>query len=53
MTGNGAVTYNSRRNTLAAVPVTGRAAYHLFTIDKSSKTEDTVRLNRKSKWQRQ
>ncbi len=52
--GWGDVTYNYRRSILGAIPVGGRTAYHLFTIDTStSNAGDIVKLNRKSKWHSQ
>ncbi len=51
MVGYGDVTYNSRRSILGAIPVGGRIAYHLFTIDTSaSNAGGIVKLNRKTRW---
>ncbi len=51
MVGNGDVTYNSRRSILGAIPVAGRIAYHLFTIDTgASNAGGIVKLNRKTRW---
>lgn len=48
------MTYNSRRGILGAIPVREQIAYHLFGIDAAaSKTEDIVKLYRKSKWHSQ
>ena len=53
-TGNGDVTYNSRRNILAAIPVTGKITYHLFSVDpNASNSKDIIKLNQKSKWRAQ
>lgn len=49
VTGFGDVTYNARRNILGAISVTGKIGYHLFNI-ATSKTDETVKLIRKSKW---
>ncbi len=52
--GFGDVTYNSKRSILSAIPVTGRIAYHLFTIDTSASNAGViVKLSRKSKWHSQ
>ncbi len=52
--GFGDVTYNSRRSILGAIPVTGRIAYHLLTVDISASNADNiVKLSRKSKWDSQ
>ncbi len=54
VTGMGDVTYNPRRGILGAIPVAGRIAYHLFTINTgASNTKEIVKLNRKSKWHSQ
>ncbi len=51
MVGPGDVTYNPRRSILGAIPVAGRIAYHLFTIDASaSNAGSVVKLNRKTRW---
>ncbi len=51
VTGWGDATYNSRRSVLAAIPLTEKISYHLFTIDTSaSNAGGIVKLNRKSKW---
>ncbi len=44
-----ALTSNARRNMLVTIPITGRMAYHLFTI-VTSKTDDILKLNRTAKW---
>ena len=51
-TGDGDITYNSRRGMLGAIPAYGKISYHLFNIDSNaSKTsKDIVKLIRKSKW---
>jgi hypothetical protein len=52
--GIGDVAYNSRRGILAAIPVSERIAYQLFTIDSSaSNTKETVKLTKKTKWSSQ
>ena len=49
--GFGDVTYNPRRSILGAVSITAETAYHLWTVDaNASKSEDIIKLNRKSKW---
>ncbi len=54
MVGFGDVTYNSRRSILGVIPVTGKIAYHLFSINTgASSTEEIVKLSRKSKWHSQ
>lgn len=51
VTGQGDVTYNSRRNILGAIPINGKVSYHLFNVDISgSNTNDVVKLSRQSKW---
>ena len=53
-TGYGDMTYNSRRGILGAVPPYKKISYHLFNVDSNaSKTEDIVKLIRKSKWHSQ
>ena len=50
-TGYGDITYNSRRGILGAVPLDKKISYHLFNVDSNvSKTKDTAKLIRKSKW---
>ena len=50
-TGDGDITYNSRRGILGAVPVDQKISYHLFDVDSNAtKTKDIVKLTRKSKW---
>ena len=52
--GNGDLTYNSKRNCLAAISLRGKIAHHLFSIDTDcSNIKDSVRLIRKSKWHSQ
>ena len=49
-TGEGDITYNSRRGILGAVPLKEKISYHLFNVDShASKTKDIVKLIRKSK----
>ena len=51
VTGYGDVVYNSRRNLLAAIPVTGKMLFHLFNIQYSAlKNNYTVSLLAKMKW---
>lgn len=53
-TGCGDVTYNPRRGILGAIPVSEKIAYHLFNVDvNASKTEDVIKLYRKSNWHSQ
>ena len=53
-TGYGDITYNSRRGILGAVPLYGKISYHLFNVGSHvSKTNDIVKLIRKSKWHSQ
>ena len=53
-TGEGDITYNSRRGILGAVPLKEKISYHLFNVDShASKTKDIVKLIRKSKWHSQ
>ena len=51
-TGDGDLTYNSRRSLLGAISVTGRIAYHLYKIT-TSKAGNNVQLIRKSRWHSQ
>ena len=54
VTGNGDVTFNSRRRLLGAIPLGELAAYHLWNIDYSrQKSDNNVRLLKKSRWLRQ
>ena len=53
-TGNGDITYNSRRGILGAIPLEQKTSYHLFNVgSNASKTKDIVKLIRKSKWHSQ
>ena len=53
-TGCGDITYNSRRGILGAVPLDNTISYHLFNVGSTaSKTNDIVKLIRKSKWHSQ
>lgn len=53
-TGFGDATYNTRRNILGAIPITGKIAYHMFQIDTYASNRDAVaRLCRKPKWYEQ
>jgi len=52
VTGYGDVTFNPRRNLLGAMPVGRKTAYHLFNFG-ISKSDDIVRLIRKSRWHSQ
>ena len=53
-TGDGDITYNSRRGILGAIPLEKEISYHLFNVDsKVSKTKNIVKLTRKSKWHSQ
>ena len=53
-TGEGDITYNSRRGILGAVPLCKKISYHLYNIgSNASKTKDIVKLVRKSKWHSQ
>ena len=49
VTSKGDVTYNPRRNFLAAMCVERKIAYHLFTID-ANPVKTPVSLCRKAKW---
>ena len=51
-TGEGDLTYNSRRSLFGAISVTGRIAYHLYKIT-TSKAGNNVQLIRKSRWHSQ
>ena len=53
MTGNGDLTYNTRRNLLGAISAEEKIAYHLFHIDIDSNINCNVKLHRKSKWHSQ
>ena len=47
----GDLTYNTKRNLLGAISVTGKIAYHLFTVNTNcSNLKDSAKLIRKSKW---
>ena len=49
--GDGDITYNSRRNILAAIPLTEKIAYHLFDVGYSArKNSPSVKLLKKAKW---
>ena len=52
-TGYGDVSYNSRRNLLAAMPWTQKTFFHLFNIQYNASTSNnyTVKLLKRSKWQ--
>ena len=52
VTGNGDVTYNSRRGFLGAIPVTGEIAYHLYGVT-TGKVGNTVNFIRKFRWHSQ
>ena len=48
------MTYNPRRKILGALPLSQKIAYHLFSVDGyTSKTEEKVKLYRKSRWHSQ
>ena len=50
-TGFGDLTYNSKRNLLGAISVSGKIAYHLFFVDTNClNIKKSVKLIRKSKW---
>ena len=51
-TGYGDPTYNSRRSILGAIPVAGQISCHLYTF-AISKSDDIVKLIRKSRWHSQ
>ena len=54
MTGWGDLTYNKKRNLLGAISVSGKIAYHLFTVDANYiNIKECVKLIRKSKWHSQ
>lgn len=54
MTGWGDMTYNSRRNILAAISVAQEISYHLFKIDTSAtRAGQIARLYRKAQWHSQ
>ena len=51
VTGFGDLTYNTKRNLLGAISVSGKIAYHLFSVDANCSTlQESVKLIRKSKW---
>ena len=52
VTGYGDVTFNPRRNFLGAMCAGGEIAYHLYKFD-ISKSDDIVKLIRKSRWHSQ
>ena len=52
--GHGDFTYNTKRNLLGAISLSGKIAYHIFTVDANCpKIKESVRLTRKSKWHSQ
>ena len=54
VTGHGDVTYNSRRNILAAIPIENKISYHLWRIGSSGKEKNYgATLLRRSKWFKQ
>ena len=49
-TGFGDLTYNIKRNLLGAISLSGKIAYHLFTVDTNCRNiKESVKLIRKSK----
>ena len=52
VTSDMALTYNSRRGFLGAIPVKGEIAYHLYSF-ATSKAGNIVNLIRKSRWHSQ
>ena len=53
-TGDGDITYNSRRGILGAVPLDEKISCRLFNVGSTtSKTNEIVKLIRKSKWHSQ
>ena len=52
VTGHGDVTYNSRKSILGAIPVGGKLVYHFYNFT-TKKTDNIVKLTRKSKWHTQ
>ena len=54
VTGWGDITYNPRRNMLAAISVANKISYHLFKIDtNAARPGEIARLYRKAKWHSQ
>ena len=50
-TSYGDLTYNTRRNVLGAIPLTGKIAYHLWIIEYSGQRSNyDIKLLRKSRW---
>ena len=53
-TGQGDITYNTKRNLLGAISLNKKIAYHLFTVDAIClNLKECVKLTRKSKWHSQ
>lgn len=53
-TGDGDVTYNSRRGILGTIPCTRKMGFHLFSVGYSGqKGNYSVKLLKKSKWHSQ
>lgn len=51
VTGPGDLTYNSQRQILGVIPLTGKISYHLFMLDyEGSQKGYSAKLCRKSKW---
>ena len=51
MIGDGDMTYNPRRNILAAIPLREKIAYHLFDLGYSvRKNNFSIKLLKKAKW---
>ena len=54
VTGFGDLTYNTKRNLLGAISLSGKIAHHLFSVDTDCvNTKESVKLLRKSKWHSQ
>ena len=52
--GYGDLTYNTKRSLLGAISLSGKTAYHLFTVDTNCLSiKDCIKLTRKSKWHSQ
>ena len=50
-TGWGDLTYNTKRNLLGAISLSGRISYHLFFVDTTClNIKESIKLLRKSKW---
>ena len=54
MVGFGDVAFNARRKMLGSIPIHGKVAYHMRSVEYSGKRGSySVQLLRKSKWPKQ